>query len=74
MGELYANVIVDISHERVDRPFQYRVPEALRGKIQVGSPVSVPFGAGNRRKMPSEKIKKRSQPGRTSRHLRHKMD
>ena len=50
MGELYANVIVDISHERVDRPFQYRVPEALRGKIQVGSPVSVPFGAGNRRR------------------------
>ena len=34
----------------------------------------LPFGAGNRRKMPSEKIKKRSQPGRTSRHLRHKMD
>ena len=48
MGELFANVIVDISHERVDRPFQYRVPERLQGAVRVGSPVSVPFGAGNR--------------------------
>ena len=46
MGELFANVIVDISHERVDRPFQYRVPERLQGAVRVGSPVSVPFGAG----------------------------
>ena len=44
----FANVIVDISHERVDRPFQYRVPERLQGAVRVGSPVSVPFGAGNR--------------------------
>ncbi len=48
MGERYANVIVDISHERVDRPFQYRIPEQLAGAVQVGSPVTVPFGAGNR--------------------------
>ena len=27
----FANIIVDISHEKVDRPFQYRVPEALSG-------------------------------------------
>ena len=46
--ELFANVIIDISHERVDRPFQYRVPERLRGDIHVGAPVLVPFGAGNR--------------------------
>ena len=25
----FANIIVDISHEKVDRPFQYRVPDAL---------------------------------------------
>ena len=48
MGELFANVIVDISHERVDRPFQYRVPERLRERISAGSPVLIPFGAGNR--------------------------
>ena len=30
----YANVIIDISHEKVDRPFQYRIPDALLGKIE----------------------------------------
>ena len=29
----YANVIVDISHEKVDRIFQYRVPEALEERL-----------------------------------------
>ena len=43
----YANVIVDISHEKVDRPFMYRIPEALRGRIEEGSCVTVPFGKGN---------------------------
>ncbi len=43
----YANVIIDISHEKVDRPFQYRIPERLRGKVDVGTPVEVPFGRGN---------------------------
>ena len=28
--EYYADVIVDISHEKLDRPFQYRVPDRLR--------------------------------------------
>ena len=44
----YANVIVDISHERLDRVFQYRIPESLRQEIQAGSRVLVPFGKGNR--------------------------
>ena len=44
----YANIIVDISHEKVDRPFQYRIPEKLLGKIEAGSCVRVPFGAGNK--------------------------
>ena len=26
---MYANIIVDISHEQLDRTFQYRIPEAL---------------------------------------------
>lgn len=44
----YANIIVDISHEKVDRPFQYKIPESLRGRIEVGTCVQVPFGAGNK--------------------------
>lgn len=44
----YANIIIEISHEKVDRPFQYRIPDALRGKIEAGMYVIVPFGAGNR--------------------------
>lgn len=44
----FANIIVDISHEKVDRPFQYRVPEALEGALSVGMRVQIPFGKGNR--------------------------
>lgn len=44
---MYANIIVDISHEKVDRPFQYRIPPKLEGQIQVGMQVKIPFGAGN---------------------------
>ncbi len=44
---MYANIIIDISHEMVDRPFQYRIPPCLEGEIQVGSQVQIPFGAGN---------------------------
>ena len=43
----YANVIIDISHEKVDKPFQYRIPERLKGRVEVGTPVEVPFGRGN---------------------------
>ena len=44
----YADIIVDISHENVDRPFQYRIPESLAGRIMPGMRVHVPFGRGNR--------------------------
>lgn len=44
----FANIIVDISHEKVDRPFQYKIPDRLRGKIEVGTCVEVPFGTGNK--------------------------
>lgn len=44
---MYANVIIDISHEKVDKPFQYKVPDKLTGKIDIGSPVVIPFGRGN---------------------------
>lgn len=49
MTELYADIIVDVSHEKLDRPFQYRVPERLRGTLEAGMCVEVPFGNGNRR-------------------------
>lgn len=47
---LYADVIVDISHESVDRPFTYRIPEGLRGKLETGMSVLVPFGKGDRKR------------------------
>ncbi|MCD8130989.1 MAG: primosomal protein N' [Lachnospiraceae bacterium] len=46
--ELYADIIVDITHEKLDRTFQYRIPDALQDQVRVGSMVSVPFGAANR--------------------------
>ena len=48
MSELYADIIVDISHEKLDKPFQYRVPKRLREKLDMGMCVIVPFGGGNR--------------------------
>ena len=46
-GAAFADIIIDISHEKVDRPFQYRIPEALREAVTIGCCVSVPFGRGN---------------------------
>lgn len=46
----YANVIIDISHEKVDRPFQYRIPDSLKEKLAVGMCVQIPFGTGNRKR------------------------
>ena len=44
---IYADVIIDISHEKLDRDFQYRVPEELVQAIKPGVVVTVPFGKGN---------------------------
>ena len=44
---IYADVIIDISHEKLDRDFQYRVPEELEQSIKSGVVVTVPFGKGN---------------------------
>ena len=46
----YADVIIDISHEKVDRVFQYRIPDVLKGKVNIGTPVTIPFGRGNTRR------------------------
>ena len=43
----YADIIIDISHEKLDKSFQYLVPEELEPEIQVGMVVSIPFGKGN---------------------------
>lgn len=48
MRELYADIIVDISHEKLDKTFQYRVPERLADTLEAGMCVVVPFGNGNR--------------------------
>ncbi len=45
---MYANIIVDITHEKLDRVFQYSIPSALEGVLKVGMEVIVPFGRGNR--------------------------
>lgn len=47
MSPKYADIIIDISHEAIDRTFQYRIPEALVEQIRIGTQVSIPFGRGN---------------------------
>ena len=44
----FANIIVDISLEKLDRTFQYRVPEELQGVLKEGMQVRIPFGNGGR--------------------------
>ena len=48
LSTLYADIIVDISHEKLDKTFQYRVPERLRERLEPGACVMIPFGNGNR--------------------------
>jgi len=43
----FANVIIDISHEKIDRAFAYRIPDNLKGILQLGDCVQVPFGKYN---------------------------
>ncbi|MGB8455774.1 MAG: primosomal protein N' [Anaerocolumna sp.] len=44
----YADVIVDISHENLDKSYQYSIPEEFMDKAVIGALVNVPFGKGNR--------------------------
>lgn len=44
---MYANIIVDITNEQLDRVFQYLIPPHM--DVRVGSQVLVSFGNGNRR-------------------------
>lgn len=45
----YAGVIVDISLEKLDRVFDYKIPAHLETMVHPGVPVWIPFGMGNRR-------------------------
>ena len=45
---MFADVIVDIQHEKLDKIFQYRIPEEMEGRLEPGMQVLVPFGKGNR--------------------------
>lgn len=45
---MYASIIIDISHEKLDRTFCYRIPEDMKEQIYPGVQVTVPFGKGNR--------------------------
>ena len=40
----YANIIIDISHEKLDKTFQYRIPPEIKDEITEGMQVIVPFG------------------------------
>ena len=44
----YADIIVDITLEKLDRTFQYAIPEELTGEVRPGVQVTIPFGAGGR--------------------------
>lgn len=43
----FAKIIINISHENVDRPYTYKVPEELLARTDIGSVVNVPFGKGD---------------------------
>ena len=43
MIKTYADIIVDITSEKLDRSFQYLVPQHLEGRLQPGMQVQVPF-------------------------------
>ena len=45
---MYADIIIDITHEKLDKVFQYRIPSDLEGVLTVGAEVLVPFGRGNK--------------------------
>ena len=69
----FADVIIDLSLDRIDHPFTYRIPDPMRGSIRCGSMVYVPFGSGGKLRtgyvtgfrqdcaLPPEKIKEIAQ-------------
>ncbi|MCI8422583.1 MAG: primosomal protein N' [Lawsonibacter sp.] len=48
MGRTVAKIAVSKAVYAIDKPYDYLVPEELKGRLEPGSRVLVPFGAGNR--------------------------
>ncbi len=48
MKQQYADIIVDITQEKLDHTFQYKIPEELSSQVKEGTAVEIPFGKGNR--------------------------
>ena len=46
---MFADIIVDIQHEKLDKIFQYRIPERLEAELKPGMEVIIPFGKADRR-------------------------
>lgn len=44
----YASVIVNISHENLDKVYEYEIPKEWETSAKIGAQVLIPFGAGNR--------------------------
>lgn len=40
---MYADIIIDITHEKLDKVFQYRIPSHVEGMLKVDPEVVVPF-------------------------------
>lgn len=47
-NQLYADIIIDISHENLDKTYQYAIPVEYASTAVIGASVTVPFGKGNR--------------------------
>ena len=45
---MYVNVIIDITHEKLDKVFQYSIPSELEGMLTIGMEILVPFGRSNK--------------------------
>jgi primosomal protein N' (replication factor Y) len=41
---LFADIIVDITLEKLNHTFQYAIPEELESEVTLGSQVIIPFG------------------------------
>lgn len=48
MSKVYADIIVDISQEKLDKSFQYEIPPHLQKQVEIGKKVLVSFGNGSR--------------------------
>lgn len=46
---LFADIIIDISIESLDKTFQYRIPDSMKDKVAAGTKVNIPFGKSDRK-------------------------